>query len=114
MSDQIEISSEYPDALSIYPFEGGYTFLHRVFEAHFETKKPVVINTGGLFIEYKFEPHHKAFAEGIRVLKGDNQEAWNDFMECAGKFSLDMAFRENGIDRPTAETRSEIDDLLDG
>ena len=112
MNNEKEPQSKYPNALSLNPLEGGYTFLHRVFRTQFETNQPVVIDSGGLYIQYKFEPHHKTFAEGLRVLEGDNPESWDAFMRVANNFSLDMAFQENNIQRPISETRKNIDDLI--
>ena len=93
--------SARPETLSRIPFrEGGYTFLHRVFRTHFETREPVLIDSGGLILQYKFEPQHQTFAEGISVIKGDNPHSLKEFMSVVNSFSLETAFQEGGIERP--------------
>ncbi|KXJ98088.1 MAG: hypothetical protein UZ19_OD1000808 [Parcubacteria bacterium OLB19] len=96
--------SKYPEALSIdYMSEGGYRFLHRVFRTYFKTDSPVIINTGGLYFKYQYEKGHRTFAEGIVLLEGDKevkQGTYNRFMNVVNSFNLDMAFDENGIERP--------------
>lgn len=96
----LEKQKKYPESLSRSFGEGGYTFLHRVFRTHFDSGKPVVINTGKLYIQYKFEPHHTTFSEGVTVIDGEDKETLRLFLSVADAFSLDQAFRENKIERP--------------
>lgn len=112
-NEQPEISAKFPNAFSRKFTEGGYTFLHRVFRAHFATRQPVVIDSGGLYIQYAFQPDHNTFVEGLKILEGNNPETWEAFMSCARNFSLNTAFQENSINRPTSETRVDINKLLE-
>lgn len=98
---EIDTPEKYPEALSIdYLSEGGYRFLHRVFRTHFATGQPVVISTGGLYIQYEYKPGQTTFSEGLTVLEGDNGKTIDNFMDVANRFSLDLAFSENKIERP--------------
>ncbi len=97
----MESAPKYPNALSRELMEGGYTFLHRVFRNNFETKEPVVMNTGEMYLQYSFTPEDKTFMDGITILEGNkDSETWKLVSQVMGSFNLDQAFTENGINRP--------------
>lgn len=104
MTDR-ERPSQYPDSLSRQLQEGGYTFLHRVFGKCMETKKPTVISTGDIYLQYKYEPGHKTFMEGISILEGDeSSEMYERFKSVAETFDLETAFKESRY-LPSGEKR---------
>lgn len=97
------MDSRFDNAMSRDIFkEGGYTFLHQVFNKHFESgRKETVISTVELYLAYKWEKGHKTFMDGISILKGDcNSETYKNFESCAGQFQISLAFEENQISEP--------------
>lgn len=92
-----DLSAKYPDALSARRFEGGYTFLHRVFRRCVDSGQPVIINTMNLYFQYQYSPQHTSFEEGITFLEGDGDtETKNNFMSIVRKFRLADAIAEGG------------------
>jgi len=92
----------FANAFSRDMMEGGYTFLHRVFRAHFESdRRPTVINTGEMYLSYEWAPGHETFQDGIKVLRGDpNSETFGAFSKVAATFQIDRAFQEGRIQVP--------------
>jgi hypothetical protein len=48
--------------------EGGYTFLKRMLEYAIKTNKNVIFGDGSRVFEYKYEPDHSVFLDGVRQL----------------------------------------------
>ena len=96
--------AKYPDAISRKFGEGGYTMLHRVFEKNIRGGKPVVIDSGGNYIQYSYDPEHDTFEEGIKILEGDEDgESYEAFMSVASSFDLKTAIDEGGFTREDLE-----------
>lgn len=82
--------------------EGGYTFLHRIFREHFSGgQKPVIINTGTMYLSYSWKPGDKNFTDGITILRGESScETFSQFTSCADNFQISKAFEEGKISIP--------------
>ncbi|MDD4628937.1 MAG: hypothetical protein PHE68_06170 [Candidatus Peribacteraceae bacterium] len=74
--------------------------------------KPVIINTGRLYVQYLFEPHHTTFVEGLSIVEDNDPKTWDLLLSVARSFSLERAFSENGIQRPIDETREDLRTML--
>lgn len=86
---------KYQNLVSRQLDEGGYTFLHRVFNTNRTTGEPVTINTGKLHIQYKHEPGHTTFEEGLTLIDGqEDEESLSRFMEVASSFDLSVAIQQ--------------------
>ena len=86
--------SEYTGALSRKFGEGGYTFLKRALQTHFATKQPIVINSGGNYLSYRYVKGQKTFMEGTILLEGDDAESMKLFKEVADTYDVERGLNE--------------------
>ncbi len=111
MNSNIEKGPKYPDALSRNLTEGGYTFLHRVFRKNLTSGQGVIINSGELYLEYKYQPDHKTFAEGLTLLEGSkDSETYDRLIGVVNNFELTTAIKEAqeaGVKTQSENTKTE-------
>jgi hypothetical protein len=85
---------KYPDALSRKFGEGGYTFLKRVLAKSLETGGPVIMNIGENYLEYSYKDGARTFMDGVTLIEGSDQDAFDALKETADEYRLEQGLAE--------------------